>query len=140
MKKIILTMLTSLFVLAGCQSNHTKATKPTHPHSQQKKTIETKSTQAFPYQNLLAQDEQSYSLLVIGANDEQTPIEKNQTVTEHVKSILSLPSEEIVKKAYPELKISNKVSYILFNQKGIVHQARNLKELTSFLQQNPLAN
>jgi LAS superfamily LD-carboxypeptidase LdcB len=141
MNKIILTLLTSLFVLAGCQSNDIKTSEPTHAKPQQEKTIETKSVQqAFPYPNLLAQDKQSYSMLVIGANDEQTPIEKNQKVTEHVKNILSLPTQDIAQKAYPELEIPAKVTYILFNQTGIVHQSKTIPELISFIQKNPPTN
>ncbi|MBT2658271.1 hypothetical protein J7E81_24020 [Bacillus sp. ISL-18] len=140
MKKIMITMLTSFILLAGCQSTDTKASEPKQAHPQHKIAIVTKSAQAFPYPNLLAQDERTYSLLVIGKSKEQTPIEKNQKVTEHVKNILSLPSQELAQKAYPELKISKTVSYILFNHTRIVHQAKNLSELISFLQKNPPAN
>ncbi|ULT59084.1 hypothetical protein L1999_11380 [Neobacillus drentensis] len=140
MKKIMITMLTSFILLAGCQSNDTKASEPKQAHPQHKIAIVTKSVQSFPYPNLLAQDERTYSLLVIGETEEQTPIEKNQKVTEHVKNILSLPSQELAQKAYPELEISKTIAYILFNHTGIVHQAKNLPELISFLQKNPPAN
>jgi uncharacterized protein YcfL len=140
MKKIMITMITSFILLAGCQSNQPKASEPKQAHPQHEKAVETKSVQAFPYPNLLASDEQTYSLLVIGENDEQPPIEKNQNVTAHVKNILSLPTKEIAQKAYPELEISKTVSYILFNQTGIVHRSKNTTELTSFLQKNPPAN
>ena len=140
MKKIMITMLTSFILLAGCQSTDTKASEPKQAHPQHKIAIVTKSAQAFPYPNLLAPDERTYSLLVIGETEEQIPIEKNQKVTEHVKNILSLPSHELTQKAYPELEISKTSAYILFNHTGIVHQAKNLSELISFLQKNPPAN
>ncbi|MEH7094215.1 hypothetical protein [Neobacillus vireti] len=140
LKKLMITMLTSFILLAGCQSKDTKASEPKQAHSQHKIAIVTQSAQAFPYPNLLAQDERTYSLLVIGENEEQIPIEKNQKVTAHVKNILSLPTQEIAQKAYPELEISKSVAYILFNQTGIVHLSKNLSELISFLQKNPPAN
>lgn len=140
MKKIIITMLTSFILLAGCQSHDTKASEPKQAHPQHKIAIVTKSAQAFPYPNLLAQDERTYSLLVIGETEEQIPIEKNQKVTEHIKNILSLPTQEIAQKAYPELETSKTAVYILFNHTGIVHQSKNLTELISFIQKNPPAN
>ncbi|WP_335467437.1 hypothetical protein [Neobacillus drentensis] len=140
MKKIMVTMLTSLSLLTGCQSHNMKASEPKTPQPHEEKTILSKSDLAFPYPNLLAQNNQTYSLLVVGANDEQSPIEKNQKVTEHVKNILSLPTLEIVQQAYPELEIRKTVSYILFNQSGMVHQSTNITELTKFLQENPPTN
>ena len=140
MKKIMITMLTTFILLAGCQSKDTKASEPKKAQPQHKIAIVTKSAQAFPYPNLLAQDERTYSLLVIGETEEQIPIEKNQKVTEHVKNILSLPTQEIAQKAYPELEISKTDAYILFNHTGIAHHSKNLTELISFLQKNPPSN
>ncbi len=119
-------MLTALALLTGCQSNDKKASETKHPAAEQEKVVKTVSASTFPYPNLLALEAQSYSLLVINATDEQAPIEQNQHITEHVKSILSLPTAEMVQKAYPKLELNNDTSYILFDQNGIVHQSTNI--------------
>ncbi|WP_040209622.1 hypothetical protein [Neobacillus jeddahensis] len=137
MKKVIGPFLAAIILISGCQNSEPKASDVKKPLSEPKQMIETKSgSTTFPYPNLLATQEQTYSLLAIGEQDEQSPIEENQNVIENVKNILSLPTQEIAQKAFPELQLNN-MAYILFNQTGIVHQSKNLKELTRFLQEHP---
>lgn len=129
-------MLTSILLLAGCQSHVTKKSETNLPNTEHEKTMETRSLQSFPYPNLLAEDVNTYSLLVIGASDEQTPIEQNQNITKHVKSILSLPTAEMAYQAYPKLEFNTKISYMLFDNSGLVYQSKNLKDLTTYLVKN----
>lgn len=90
--------------------------------------------QTFPLSNLLADSEESLSLLVIG--DQDTPIENNEKITQKVKDILSLPELGMVKNAYPELNIKTEPAYILFDQAGVIHQSKDINELTTYLEQN----
>lgn len=129
-------MLTSILLLAGCQSHDTKKSDTNLPNAVHEKTKEIRSLQSFPYPNLLAEDEHTYSLLVIGASDEQAPIEKNQNITKHVKSILSLPTVEMAHQAYPKLEFNTKISYMLFDHSRMVYQSKNLKDLTTYLVKN----
>jgi hypothetical protein len=90
--------------------------------------------QLFPYPNLLSESDQSYSLLVIG--DNENPIEENKKITETVNDILSLPELDMAQTAYPKLNIKTEPAYILFDQAGVIHQSKDIKELTKYLEQN----
>ncbi|MDM5327351.1 hypothetical protein [Neobacillus sp. CF12] len=68
--------------------------------------------------------------------DQDAPIENNKKITEKVNDILSLPELEMAQTAYPELKIKAEPAYILFDQAGVIYQSNNLKELTTYLEQN----
>jgi hypothetical protein len=94
------------------------------------------SNTTFPYPNLLSETDQSYSLLVIGEQSDDQPIEKNKKVTEKVNDILSLPELEMSQQAYPELNIETEPAFILFDQTGVVYQGETLRELTTFLENN----
>jgi hypothetical protein len=135
MKKISLPILLGLTLLVGCQNAEKKEeTKPSTEQTEQKAPKQTKTNKPFPYPNLLAESEQSFALLVIG--DQDTPIEDNKKITEKVNDILSLPELEMVQNAYPELNIKTEPSYILFDQAGVIHQSKDLDELTTYLEQN----
>ncbi|MEH7109244.1 hypothetical protein [Bacillus sp. JJ1764] len=137
MKKYLLPFMTIIILLAACQNQEPKA-------SSSKKTCktitqtETKTPSNFPYPNLLAENNQSYSLLVVGNQNEQTPIEKNEKVTSQVKNILSLPEREMVTNVYPKLEIQKEAAYILFSQTGIVHQSATIEDLIEYLSKNPI--
>ena len=67
---------------------------------------------------------------------QDNPIEKITKITDKVDDILSLPELEMAQQAYPELNIQSEPAYILFDQTGIVHQSKELGELTTFLGEN----
>ncbi|MEH7111155.1 hypothetical protein V7124_02120 [Neobacillus niacini] len=134
MKKIVFPMILGLALLVGCQNSEPKAKEvPKQTNEENKQAAETTNTN-FPYPNLLSEDAQFFSLLVIGEPDQDNPIEKNKKITDKVHDILSLPELEMVKKAYPELNIKSEPAYIVFDQAGVVHQSADLEELTTFLE------
>lgn len=135
MKKISWPILLGLTLLVGCQNAETKEeTKPSTVQMEEKAQTESEMNTPFPYPNLLADSEESFSLLVIG--DQNTPIENNQKITQKVKDILSLPELEMVQNAYPELNIKTEPAYILFDQAGVIHQSKDINELKTYLEQN----
>jgi hypothetical protein len=135
MKRIAWTIVLGLTLLVGCQNTKQKEeTTTSTEQNQQKASTYTETNTTFPYPNLLSEGEKTYSLLAIG--DNENPIEKNTKITEKVNDILSLPELEMSQKAYPELNIKTEPCYILFDQAGVVFQAKNLKELTSYLEKN----
>jgi hypothetical protein len=138
MKKNVLFVLMGIFLLVGCQNSGTteKSEKKIAPNTP-KVAVENKAGITFPYPNLLAENEQSYSLLVIGEQVNKTPIEKNADIIKEVKNILSLPTLEMANKIYPELHIEKVPSYILFDKSGIVQQSKSPKELSDYLASNP---
>lgn len=130
-------MVAGVMLLAACQNSEPKASEVKQTTEKSAQTVEKKTDSTFPYPNLLAGKGQAYSLLVIGEQDDQSPIEDNQKVVKDVKTILSLPTREMTQKVYPELHMKRNAAYILFDKSGVVFQSKNLKELTSFLQENP---
>ena len=139
MKKMICPIIAGIVLLSACQSSEpNKASEVKSTSERPHQTVEMKKDDTFPYPNLLAETEQSYSLLVIGKQEEQTPIEDDQKIRKAATDILSLPTLEMVKKIYPKLPIDNQSAYILFDHSGVIHQSKNLKELKSFLEKNPL--
>jgi hypothetical protein len=135
MKRIYWPVILGLTLLVGCQNAEPKdETKPSTEQKEQKASTNTNTNTTFPYPNLLSQSEQSYALLVIG--DQDTPIENNKKITEKVNDILSLPELAMAQTAYPELNIKTEPAYILFDQVGVIHQSKDLKELTTYLEQN----
>ena len=135
MKKIAWPIVIGVTLLVGCQNSEPKKeTKQSTEENQQETSTKTVTKAAFPYPNLLSESEQSYSLLVIGDND--NPIEQNNKITEKVNTILSLPELEMSQQAYPELNIETVPAYILFDQAGVVYQGGNFKELTTYLEKN----
>jgi hypothetical protein len=134
MKRIVLPMVFGLTLLVGCQNTEPKEeTKPSSEQNQQKSVTKTETNTTFLYPNLLAENEQSYSLLVVG--DNENPIEKNKKIIGKVNDILSLPELKMAQTAYPELNIKTEPAYILFDHAGLIHQSKNLKELITFLEQ-----
>jgi archaellin len=135
MKKIAWPIVIGLTLLVGCQNTEPKEeSKQSTEQNQQETSTKTATKAAFPYPNLLSESEQSYSLLVIGDND--NPIEQNNKITEKVNTILSLPELEMSQQAYPELNIVAEPAYLLFDQAGVVYQGENMKELTNYLEKN----
>ncbi|MCM3690521.1 hypothetical protein [Neobacillus niacini] len=135
MKKITWPIVIGLTLLVGCQNTEPKEeTKQSTEQNQQETSAKMVTKAAFPYPNLLSESEQSYSLLVIGDND--NPIEQNNKITEKVNTILSLPELEMSQQAYPELNIETEPAYILFDQAGVIYQGKNMKELTTYLEKN----
>jgi hypothetical protein len=130
-------MIASVILLAACQNSEPKASKVKQTSEKPVQTAEKKTDSTFPYPNLLAEKDQAYSLLVIGEQDTKSPIEDDQKIIKDVKNILSLPTLKMAQKVYPELQINSKTSYILFDNSGVVHQSKSLKELASFLTENP---
>jgi hypothetical protein len=100
--------------------------------------MDTKKEGTFPYPNLLSSNDQTYSLLTIGEQEEQTPIEDDKTISKMEINILSLPTLDMVQKIYPDLSIENNSTYILFDNSRTVYQTKNLKDLKIFLKKNPL--
>ncbi|CAH2713059.1 hypothetical protein BACCIP111895_00192 [Neobacillus rhizosphaerae] len=137
MQKMVWSMIASLILLAACQNSEPKKNEVKQTPEKLKQTVEQKTDSTFPYPNLLAENAQSYSLLVIGEEDDKTPIEKDQKIIKNVKNILSLPTKEMAQKVYPKLSVKSKSAYILFDNNGVVYQSKNLNELTRFLQENP---
>ncbi|MEH7073279.1 hypothetical protein [Neobacillus drentensis] len=139
MKKLVLPLIAGILLLSACQNSEPKKvheSKPTTEKPQQ--TVESKKDSNFPYQNLLAENNRSYSVLVIGENEDQSPIEEDQTIIKDVTNILSLPNIATVEKVYPKLPIENKSAYLLFDNNGMVHQSTSLKELKRYLVKNPI--
>ncbi|MEH7505096.1 hypothetical protein V7152_24305 [Neobacillus drentensis] len=134
MKKIVWPIIAGILLLSACQNSEPKAEEIKTKSEKPQQQIQTKKDNTFPYPNLLAENNQSYSLLTIGELEEQTPIENDKKIIKLVTNILSLPTREMVQKIYPALSIENKSTYILFDNSGIVHQSKNLKELRSFLE------
>lgn len=135
MKRIAWPIVLGLTLLVGCQNNEPKeeAKIPTQ-QKQQKASAKSETNTTFPYPNLLAESEQFYSLLVIG--DQNNHIEDNKKITAKVKDILSLPELKIAQKAYPELNIKSQPAYILFDHAGVIHQSKDINEVTTYLEQN----
>lgn len=125
-------IILGLTLLAGCQNTEPKEESKPSTEQTEQKTPKTDTNTTFPYPNLLSQSEQSYALLVIG--DQDTPIENNKKIAEKVNDILSLPELEMAQTAYPELNIKTEPAYILFDQAGVIHQSKSLKELTTYLE------
>jgi hypothetical protein len=139
MKRLLWPCALGLILLAGCQNTEPKVkeeVKKSTELNQQEATANKDTT--FPYPNLLSESEQSFSLLVIGEQDHDNPIEKNTKITAKVHDILSLPELELAQNAYPDLNIKSEPAYILFDKKGVVHQSKDLVELTTFLGENSL--
>ncbi len=138
MKKMILPLIIGILLLSACQSSESKESEAKQPVKKAEQTAAaTQTGTAFPYPHLLASEAKTYSLLVIGEPNEQTPIENNEKVIKDVKNILSLPTSEMVQKAYPKLEIESKAAFILFDQKGIAHQSKDLNDLTGYLAEHP---
>lgn len=138
MKKIIWPIIAGIFLLAACQNNEPKnANDDASAGKKPQQTLQTKQDGPFPYPNLLADTDQSFALLAIGEQENQTPIEEDQEIIKVVTNILSLPTLELVQKAYPKLQLESKAGYILFDKSGVVYQSKNIKELKSFLAKNP---
>jgi hypothetical protein len=137
MKKIIWPLLVGILLLTACQDKEPKASEVKQTSEKPVQTVEKQTDSTFPHPNLLAEDDKSYSLLVIGEQDDQSPIEDNKKINKDVENILSLPTLEMAQKLYPELHIDNKTPYTLFDNSGVILQPKNLKELTTFLQKNP---
>jgi hypothetical protein len=134
MKRISWPVILGLTLLVGCQNAEPKEeTMPSTEQKEQKAATNTNTNSTFPYPNLLSQSKQSFALLVIG--DQDTPIENNKKITDRVDDILSLPELEMAQTAYPELNIKTEPAYILFDQVGVLHQSKDLKELTTYLEQ-----
>lgn len=138
MKKLIIPMLAGFLLVTACQSKEHKAadTKPKSETSGQKAQVNDPN-EPFPYPTLLAEDDQTYSLLVVGNQEEGTPIEENQTVITDVKNILSLPQLDMAKKIYPNLHLNKKTAFIIFDNNGVVHESADMQDLTSYLTQHP---
>ncbi|MFP7296434.1 hypothetical protein [Neobacillus niacini] len=135
MKRNALPIFIGLTLLAGCQDTiPNNQTKLSSEQKQTETTNKAETNSTFPYPNLLSDREDSYSLLAIG--DNENPIEDNKKITDKVNDILSLPELEMTQEAYPELNIKSAPLYILFDQTGVVYQAKNLKELTTYLEKN----
>jgi hypothetical protein len=137
MKKIIWPIMVGILLLTACQDKEPKAIDEKQTSEKTVQTVETKKDVVFAYPNLLAVNDKSYFLLVIGEQDDKAPIEDNQKVNKNGIEIMSLPTLEMAQKLYPELHIDNKTPYILFDNKGVVLQPKSLKELTNFIQKNP---
>jgi hypothetical protein len=137
MKKIIWPIMAGILLLTACQDNEPKTSEVKQTSEKPAQTIETKTEATFAYPNLLAEDDQSYSLLTIGEQDDETPIEENKKISKDVKIILSLPTLDMAQKLYPDLHIDSKTPYFLFDNTRVVLQPKNIKELTNFLQENP---
>lgn len=118
MKKIIWPIIAGIFLLAACQNNEPKnANDDASAGKKPQQTLQTKQDGPFPYPNLLA--------------------DTDQEIIKVVTNILSLPTLELVQKAYPKLQLESKAGYILFDKSGVVYQSKNIKELKSFLAKNP---
>ncbi|WP_462409637.1 hypothetical protein [Neobacillus sp. Marseille-QA0830] len=133
MKRALITAMAFGMMLSACQN--------TGPHANKSKKADAKTVQktvqvgtTFPYPNLLAEKEGTYSLLVIGEEETDVPIEQNEQITSSVKNILSLPEHEMAEKIYPKLSILKSTTYLLFDQKGLIHESGNLENLTAYLQ------
>ncbi|WP_066308353.1 hypothetical protein [Bacillus sp. FJAT-29814] len=138
MKKLIAPILAGLLLLTACQNSEPKAAdSKLKSEASQQKTQEKDPNQPFPYPNLLAEDDQTYSLLVVGIQDDGAPVEENQTITTAVKNILSLPEWDMAKKIYPNLHIKKKTAFIVFDNIGVVHESQDLQELTNYLTEHP---
>jgi hypothetical protein len=138
MKKIILPIITGFFLLAACQNNEPEShNDSTSAGEKSQTTVQSKQAGPFPYPNLLADTDQSYALLTIGEQENQTPIEEDQEITKSVTDILSLPTLEMVERVYPELQLESKAGYVLFDKSGVIHQSKTINELKSFLNSNP---
>lgn len=133
MNKNLFPVLFGFVLIIGCQNRETK--EETQPNKQTILTAEASKelNSDFHYPNLLSVDEESYSLLVIGEPDETNPIEEDKNMMRHSVEILSLPTLEMAKKAYPKLAIKNEPAYFLFDYQGLIFQSNNLNEMNSFL-------
>jgi hypothetical protein len=138
MNKIMWPIIAGILLLTACQTSKPKAEEVKTPIEKPKQQMDTKKDSTFPYPNLLSSNDQTYSLLTIGEQDEQIPIEEDKTISKMEINILSLPTLDMVQKIYPHLSIENNSTYILFDNSKIVYQTKNLKELKGFLEKNPL--
>lgn len=138
MMKRVWPIFIGIILLAACQNSGSKEkTEKNTATNIPQVTVEKKADITFPYPNLLAENDQSYSLLVIGEQDNNAPIEKNKMIIKDVKNILSLPTREMANKIYPELQIESAPAYLLFDNDGKVNQSKNAKELSRYLKANP---
>lgn len=138
MKKLIVPLLAGFIILTACQNIEPKTTDAkTKSEEIGQKTQKDDLNQPFPYPNLLAEDGQTYSLLVVGNQDEGTPVEENQTIRTDVVNILSLPELEMAKKIYPNLHIKKKTAFIIFDNNGVIHESTDIQDLTSYLIEHP---
>lgn len=132
---MILPFILGLALLGGCQNSEQEGKnieKEATEQKQQTKEV-SKAVKAFPYPNLLSESDKTFSLLVIGEQNEENPIEKNKKIGENVNDILSLPTLEMAQQAYPDLNIENEPAYLLFDKSELIYQANNLKDLTTYL-------
>jgi hypothetical protein len=138
MRRIIMPIILGLALLGGCQNSEPETKKidkeETEQNEQTKESAE--SATAFPYPNLLSESNDTFFLLVIGEQNEENPIEEDKKIGKSVNDILSLPTLEMAQKAYPDLHIENEPAYLLFNKSELVIQANNLKDLTTYLENN----
>jgi hypothetical protein len=137
MNKIVLPIILGVTLLTACQHSEPKAIEKKMASTIPPTKVESHKNTTFPYPNLLAENEKSYSLLVIGEPANKTPIEKNDKIVKSVQNILSLPTLKMATSIYPELKIESIPSYLLFDENGVVYQSKNQKELSRYLQSNP---
>ena len=138
MKKIVLPIVLGVTLLTACQQSEPTAAKKKVEAKVPQTTVEKNKNTTFLYPNLLAENGKSYSLLVIGELDSKTPIEKNAKIIKSVKNILSLPTLKMANKIYPELQIESTPSYLLFDENDEVYHSKNLKELSQYLESNPV--
>ncbi|MDQ1003236.1 hypothetical protein QFZ28_003636 [Neobacillus niacini] len=135
MKRISWPILLGMTLLVGCQNAETRVeTKLSTEQTEQKAPTSKNTNTTFPYPNLLSKSEQSFALLVVG--DQETPIENDKKITDKVQDILILPELEMAQKAYPVLNIKTEPAYILFDRAGVIHQSKDINELTTYLEQN----
>jgi hypothetical protein len=125
MKKIILQIIAGILLLTACQNSESpQKNEDKSASGKPQQTVQIKNGGPFPYPNLLADMDQSYALLAIGEQENQTPIEEDREIIKVVTNILSLPTLEMVQKAYPELPLESKAALfylirveLLINQK-----------------------
>lgn len=129
-------MLAGILLLSACQNSEPK--KVSEINDKPHQTVEMKIDGTFPYPNLLAENDQTYSLLVIAEKEDHTPVEDDQKISKAATNILSLPTLAMVKEIYPKLPIDNKSAYLLFDDRGLVHQSKSLQNLKSYLEKKSL--
>jgi len=135
MKKLIWPMMISVTLIVGCQNSEAKVTDEAEPKSNQpEQTVKNSEESDFPYPTLLSETDKTFSLLMVGEPDEEHPIEEDQSIAAKVENILSLPTVEMAKQAYPELNINQEPAFLLFDHTGVVHQSKDISELKSFLE------
>jgi hypothetical protein len=137
MKKLFILFLAVLTILAGCQkeAEKTKTTISKVNAGEKKETHVSSLKTSFAHPQLLADKAGLYSLLTVGTTAGSS-IETNETISESVKDILSIPTVQMAQKAYPDLHIEKDPSYLLFDQKGIVLLTNNETELSTYIKQH----